>query len=120
MRVQIEGLAEMKKALTKKKVAVEKVASAVAKAGEKAEQTAKNLVPKDSGDLRDSIQHRFASGGKTILIEALAKNKKGVEYAQYVEFGTKKHGDAQPFMRPAQSLGKKVLIEECKKLVETK
>lgn len=120
MRVQIEGLAEMKKALTKKKVAVEKVASAVTKAGEKAEQVAKDLVPKDSGALHDSIQHKYASGGKTVIIDAPAKNTKGVEYAQYVEFGTKKHGPEQKFMRPAQDEGKKVLIEECKKLVETK
>lgn len=120
MQVKVEGLTELKKALTKKKVAVEKIASAVAKAGEKAEQVAKELVPKESGALYNSIQHKSLSGGKTIIIDAPAKNSKGVEYAQYVEFGTKTHGPAQPFMRPAQEEGKKVLIEECKKLVEEK
>ena len=76
MQVKVEGLTELKKALTKKKVAVEKIASAVAKAGEKAEQVAKELVPKESGALYNSIQHKSLSGGKTIIIDAPAKTLK--------------------------------------------
>lgn len=120
MQAQIDGLAEMKKALTKKKIAVEKIAEAVKKAGDKAEEVAKEKVPVDNGDLHDSITRKYVSGGKTVIIDAPAKNKKGTPYAKFVEFGTKKHKEEQPFMRPAQSAGKKVLIEECKKLVEEK
>lgn len=120
MGVQVDGLNELKRALKKKKVAVEKIASAVKTAGNKAEQTAKEKVPKDSGDLAESITPNYVGGGKTVIINASATNSKGVQYAQYVEFGTKKHGKAQPFMRPAQDEGKQVLIKECKKLVETK
>lgn len=120
MFAQIDGMEEIKKALKNKKIAVEKIAEAVKKAGERAEQVAKEKVPKDSGELRDSIVHAYCSGGKTFMMEAKATNSKGAPYGHFVEFGTKKHGPEQPFMRPAQAAGKDVLIKECYELVKTK
>lgn len=46
------------------------------------ENTAKELCPVDTGQLRGSISHTLTNGGKTGEIGT------NVEYAPYVEFGT--------------------------------
>lgn len=61
--------------------------------GLKAEGYAKLLCPVDTGRLRNSITH--TQGGKET--EIIGTN---VEYAPYVEMGTRKT-KAQPFIRPA-------------------
>lgn len=58
---------------------------------------AKNIVPVDSGNLRNSI-HGSVEKGKTT--EITGKVATSTEYAPYVEFGTSKMG-AQPFLWPA-------------------
>jgi HK97 gp10 family phage protein len=65
----------------------QKVAEAIA-------ETARDLVPVDTGSLLESIEtHRAHRGGWVVTADA--------DHAIYVEFGTKEHGAAQPFMRPA-------------------
>ena len=62
------------------------------------ERAAKRLAPVDTGRLRSSIGHtlRRDAGG------LLATVGTSVEYASYVEFGTR-YMRAQPFLRPALS-----------------
>jgi len=65
------------------------------------EKTAKDLVPKRTGKLRDSIEAKVnrGSGKAWIAIKPGATR----EYAYYVEKGTSKMED-QPFMGPAAQL----------------
>ena len=55
---------------------------------------AQDLCPVDTGTLRGSITH--AVGGDTVEVGT------DVEYAPYVEFGTRKQR-AQPFLTPAMA-----------------
>lgn len=53
----------------------------------------KGVVPVDTGKLRDSISKEpSGEGGYTV-------GPRGVEYAEFVEFGTSR-GPAQPYVRP--------------------
>jgi HK97 gp10 family phage protein len=56
--------------------------------------------PRTGGNLRDSIHVEDADEGSVIRRLILAGGSKA-PYAKYVEFGTRRHGAAQPFMRPA-------------------
>lgn len=58
------------------------------------EKRARQLVPVDTGKLRRSIEIEYENGG------LIARVTSDVEYAPYVEFGTRKM-HAQPFMTPA-------------------
>jgi HK97 gp10 family phage protein len=64
--------------------------------GEVAVTIARRLVPYDSGDLHDSIDHVVAGTprGPVLILYA------GMPYARFVEFGTSKMA-AQPYLRPA-------------------
>lgn len=57
-----------------------------------AEKYAKQIVPVDTGRLRNSITHNV--DGKEVYVGS------NVEYAPHVEYGTIKQ-KAQPFLRPA-------------------
>lgn len=57
---------------------------------------AKRLCPVDTGRLRSSIVYEVAATGRTIT----ARIGTNVEYAGYVEFGTR-HMRARPYLRPA-------------------
>jgi HK97 gp10 family phage protein len=60
------------------------------------DRAAKNLCPVDTGRLRSSINWRLGVDGRG-LYATIGTN---VEYAPYVEFGTR-YMAAQPFLRPA-------------------
>ena len=62
--------------------------------GEKAESYAKAICPVDTGNLRNSITH-FQQGNDEYIGTP-------VEYAPYVELGTRKM-KARPYLRPAAS-----------------
>ena len=119
MKVKIEGLNSLSKALTKKKVAVENVKTIVSDAADTGERTMKERVPVDTGRLKDSIERKESDGGKTVKIEPTARDKNGRYYAGYVEFGTKKT-PAVPFVRPAQEEARKQLFEDGLKLLQKK
>jgi HK97 gp10 family phage protein len=83
------------------------------------QQRAQELCPVDTGALRESIAVEIDASGKTVVGRVVA----GVDYAEYVEFGTGSRGDpavphrpdwpgmpAQPYMRPA--------LDESKRSVE--
>lgn len=119
MKVKIEGLNSLSKALTKKKVAVENVKTIVSDAADTGECIMKERVPVDTGRLKDSIERKESDGGKTVKIEPTARDKNGRYYAGYVEFGTKKT-PAVPFVRPAQEEARKQLFEDGLKLLQKK
>jgi HK97 gp10 family phage protein len=68
--------------------------------------TAKGLVPVDTGALQDSI--RMEVEGETV--NAVAGGIDDVDYALHVEFGTVKMA-AQPYMRPAVDITKKQVTQ---------
>lgn len=73
---------------------------ALEKIGMKAERYARNLAPRDTGRLQNSITHTIDSGEKAAYIGT------NVEYAPYQEFGTSKYKGAnggKGFLRPAAS-----------------
>ena len=59
-----------------------------------AEGYAKKACPVDTGNLRNSIAHAVESGEDAVYVGT------NVEYAPYVEMGTRRTA-AQPFLRPA-------------------
>lgn len=73
----------------------EKKPIALEKCGLVAEGYAKRLCPVDTGRLRNSITHTTRSEPEPV--EYIGTN---VEYAPYVELGTKRT-KAQPYLRPA-------------------
>jgi HK97 gp10 family phage protein len=95
MGIQIIGLASTM-AMLNAAASPDKIEDAVKKAALKLEGEAKRLCPVDTGRLRNSIEtqriDRYTYGVGT-----------GVEYAPYVEFGTRKMR-AQPYLRPAMEI----------------
>lgn len=76
---------------------------------------AKALTPVDTGRLRNSItwkQEGIQGGGVPVLTVKPKKNEvfvgTGIEYAPYVEFGTK-YQEAQPFLVPAIFVIKQIM-----------
>lgn len=67
---------------------------ALEKCGLVAEGYAKLKCPVDTGRLRNSITHEVRESEKAVYIGT------NVEYAPYVELGTRKQ-KAQPYLRPA-------------------
>ena len=59
-----------------------------------AENYAAKKCPVDTGNLRGSITHEVDTAGNAVYIGT------NIEYAPYVEFGTR-HMHAQPYLRPA-------------------
>lgn len=68
--------------------------AALEEVGLVAEGYAKRACPVDTGRLRNSITHIVDEDGKCAVIGT------NVEYAPYVELGTR-HQKAQPFLKPA-------------------
>lgn len=71
-----------------------KASAAVRKASYDLEAHAKAVVPVDTGNLKNSIRSWFSADGLTAYVGT------HVEYAPYVEFGTRKMA-ARPYLRPA-------------------
>jgi HK97 gp10 family phage protein len=69
---------------------------AISKAAVRIERVAKQLCPVDTGRLRSSITREVGRDGRG-LYATVGTN---VEYAPYVELGTRFMG-ARPFLRPA-------------------
>lgn len=63
------------------------IAKALERCGSQAEGYAKDLVPVDTGNLRNSISHKVDEAAKEVHIGTNS------EYAAYVELGTGKYAD---------------------------
>lgn len=72
----------------------EAIARALEAVGLQAEGYAALLAPVDTGRLRASITHEVREGEKAVYVGT------NVEYAAYVELGTKRT-KAQPYLKPA-------------------
>jgi hypothetical protein len=73
-----------------------------------------DLVPVDTGDLKDSGRVEKVGGGYRLVYDA--KNRSGQSYAGYVEYGTTRT-PAQPYLNPAadaalEMLGTNLDLEE--------
>jgi HK97 gp10 family phage protein len=93
--VEVEGVRELRekfrRMLRSAEVDVDRKLEVIAS---KIEADAARLCPVDTGRLRASITHRVERGRHVAYVGT------NVEYAPYVEFGTRKMR-AQPFLRPA-------------------
>lgn len=72
-------------------------------------RSAKQLCAVDTGRLRNSIVHEVVKKDLTAFVGTLGKPGSGVEYAPYVELGTRKMA-AQPFLRPGLANNKPRII----------
>lgn len=109
VKIKITGNDKLAKELAKRG-RLKEVKQAVKTAGKEMERVAKQKVPVgETGNLKSSITADTSDFSYKLTA--------GERYAQYVEFGTKKHGKAQPFMRPAQEKGRSKFYRELKKLV---
>ena len=70
------------------------IGAALEEIGLLAENYAAKKCPVDTGNLRGSITHEVDTAGNAVYIGT------NVEYAPYVEFGTRRM-HAQPYLRPA-------------------
>ena len=89
----------------------EKTSQVVRKASFDIEGQAKDRAPVDTGALKNSISTEFENNG---LIGIIAPH---VEYATFVEFGTKRMS-AQPFMTPAAEAVAPAFISAMKQMLQ--
>lgn len=89
IRVKIKGQRELTRKLAEaRRAVIGAVEGALVKAGLLIERDAKRLCPVDTGRLRASISYRLISAGTEVLAVEVGTN---VQYAPYVEFGTRPH-----------------------------
>ncbi|MFS0736935.1 HK97-gp10 family putative phage morphogenesis protein [Sphingomonas sp. 1P06PA] len=100
MSVRIDGLKDVEARLEKLRsaAAAGEVRAALKAGGEVIASRAKELVPVDTGALRDSIEVQLPSGNAPTAIVG-AREPQGF-YDNYIEFGTV-NMPPQPFLRPA-------------------
>lgn len=111
MGVTIKGLSSLQAKLNKlEPVTRAAVERGVGLAGALVEGSAKNIVPVDTGHLRDSIN----STSEPISDGAKATIGTNVEYAAYVELGTSRM-QAEPYLHPALQKNK----DKAKNLIMT-
>lgn len=89
----------------------EKTSQVVRKASFDIEGQAKSRAPVDTGALKNSISTEFENNGLTGIIAP------HVEYATYVEFGTKRMS-AQPYMVPAAEAVAPAFIAAMKQMLQ--
>lgn len=88
-----------------------KTSQIVRKAAFDIEAQAKNRVPVDTGALKNSISTEFENNGLTGIIAP------HMEYATYVEFGTKRIS-AQPYMTPAAEAVAPAFVAAMKQMLQ--
>jgi HK97 gp10 family phage protein len=89
----------------------ERASAVVRKASFDVEGQAKGRAPVDTGALKNSISTEFEDGGLTGIIAP------HVEYAAYVEYGTKRMS-AQPYMTPAAESVAPAFIAAMKQMLQ--
>ena len=109
--VSLEGLDDLKAALEKLKLSDEEKTQIELTGAEVIADLARDYVPVDKGDLLDSIE--VIEEGGEVFVQA------GTDHAAPVEFGTYKM-QAQPYLRPAISVGKDDAVREMSKALMEK
>lgn len=89
----------------------EKTKAVVAKTAFDVEAHAKNVVPVDTGALKNSISTEFENDGLTAIIAP------HMEYAAFVEYGTRRMS-AQPYMTPAAEAVRPAFIGAMKQMLQ--
>ena len=89
----------------------EKTKVVVAKVARDIEADAKNVVPVDTGNLKNSIDVEFENDGLTAIVAP------HTEYAAFVEFGTRRMS-AQPYMIPAAERNRPAFIAAMKQMLK--
>jgi HK97 gp10 family phage protein len=100
--IQIDGMDALNKVLSELKAQVKpQLQKGLMKTGMQIVRQAKKNCPVDTGNLRSSIR-AVKSGDDGIIVSAggNGKGESDVQYAPYVEFGTR-NMPAQPYFRPA-------------------
>ena len=118
---RIIGLAKLQKKLNAMpQIAKEEIKKALEQSADEIVELAKNLVPEDTGELRDSIGWTygkvprgamtlgkvFASKLATDLTITIYAGNSEAYYARFVEFGTQKMS-ARPYFYPSYRANKK-------------
>ena len=99
--VQIDGLAELNKVLSSLSAQVKpQLQKGLMKTGLQIVRQAKKLCPVDTGNLRSAIRAGKIEGGGVEITAGGSGKTKDVNYAVYVEYGTR-NMPAQPYFRPA-------------------
>ncbi len=103
LRFTLDGTAAFARRLRAVALAAEKeLRPALAELGAEAAHAARELAPRRSGRLRDSIQVRAVTDSPAVDIAATAP------HAAFVEFGTRRR-PARPFLAPALQFARRRL-----------
>lgn len=108
--IKVEGVENLQKKL-KKNVTMSDIKTIVRHNGTEMHKKAIRYVPVDTGTLKRSIGLELTGGGMTAEVEP------GMDYAGYVEYGTR-YMEAQPYMRPAYEEQKQKFLRDLKKVTE--
>ena len=108
--MEIRGVRELKQAL-KKNAELEDVKRVVKQNGSEMQRDMQRKVPVDTGSLKRSIGLELKDTGLT------AKVTPTMEYAPYVEYGTR-YMNAQPYVRPAFNAQRNVFLNDMKRLTK--
>jgi len=105
LSIEITGMAELQKVLSSLSAQVKpQLQKGLMKTGLQIVRQAKKLCPVDTGYLRSAISANKIEGGGVMVTAGGGGSVKGVtkdvEYAVYVEYGTRNMA-AEPFFRPA-------------------
>lgn len=88
---------------------------AVTQATDLAETEAIARVPVLTGQLRDSIEKEMKVDDDRIEGHVYAGRAGKARYALFVERGTKTHGEAQPYLKPALEAAREWLYQEARR-----
>jgi HK97 gp10 family phage protein len=112
MKISIEGIPELEKALADKTSEMHgQLVEAVEEAARAVRDDARQLVPRDTGTLHDGIG--YTTDGPTAEVGVLDST---LHYGAFVEFGTSKM-PARPFMAPAGELERARFVKRLKDAV---
>lgn len=121
--IKIDGLNELIKNLGKlDNTARLTIKNGSKKSSEEVQKTAKQLAPKDSGELKNSIKTREENSpeGKSVYqVYPAGESEGGVRYGFVYEYGAPNRNiPAQPFMRPAVKKNQKLIKQNIKEAIE--
>nr|DAF82093.1 MAG TPA: putative tail component [Caudoviricetes sp.] len=108
--MKVVGFDELQKKL-RKNAKLADVKKNVAINGSQLTANAQKLAPVDTGNLKRSITMRTKDNGMT------SRTKAHVDYAAYVEYGTRFQGK-QPYMKPAYCKQKVKFIKDLERLMK--
>ncbi|WP_347962632.1 HK97-gp10 family putative phage morphogenesis protein [Lactococcus formosensis] len=108
--MKVVGFDELQKKL-RKNVKLEDVKKIVVMNGSQLTENSQKLAPYDTGNLKRSITMLTKDNGMA------TRTKAHVDYAAYVEYGTRFQGK-QPYMKPAYSKQKVKFIKDLERLMK--